>query len=292
LSAPGRAEIAAVVVLYRPDADVVANVGAYAGQVGVVIAVDNSETPEADVVAELHRTENLEYLPMGRNTGIAAALNAGCRRAIALGYSWALTMDQDSTATPGLVVALAEVLQGAGSETVAVVAPVWEQVGGLPEHTSSETVDLDYAMTSGNLLRLAAFDSLKGFREDLFIDHVDNEFCLRARQSGWRIVQRRDAVLLHRMGTLQHVRFPIPCYITDYNPVRRYYMVRNLFELRREFGREFPDWLQSEYKHWRKELVKIIVAEPRRIRKLRMMLRGWLDYRRRHFGRYEDLHSS
>lgn len=292
MSAPGRADIAAVVVLYRPDADVVANVGAYADQVGVVIAADNSEIADAAVVAALQDTANLEYLPMGRNIGIAAALNAGCRRAVALGYTWAWTMDQDSTATPGLAAALAEVLQGAGSDTIAVVAPVWQQVGGIPEQVTSDILELDYAMTSGNLLRLAAFDSLGGFREEFFIDQVDHEFCLRARRAGWRVVQKRDALLLHRMGNLQEVRFPVRCFITDYSPVRRYYMVRNLLEMEREFGDDFPEFVKQQRHWWWQNLPKIVLAEPHRMRKLTMMYRGWRDYRRRRFGSYEELHSS
>jgi rhamnosyltransferase len=291
VSAPAPTDIAAIVVLFNPCSDVLDNIDSYASQVGRVIAVDNTPSAGASIQAELD-ARAIVYVPMGDNMGIATALNVGCKRALALGYSWVLTMDQDSTAPPALVRELARCIANPGSEQVAIVAPAWEQAGGLAAETFDSCTDLDFAMTSGNLLRLAAFDALGGFREDLFIDHVDNEFCMRARRNGWRIVQRQDTVLLHRMGTLQHVRFPIPCYITDYSPVRRYYMVRNLFELRREFGREFPDWLRSEYKHWRKEFVKIIVAEPRRLRKLRMMFRGWLDYRRRDFGRYEDLHSS
>ena len=67
-------------------------------------------------------------------------------------------------------------------------------------------------------------------------------------------------------------------------------MVRNLLEVRREYGREFPAWMEIERRHWRKELVKIALAEPHRFEKAKMMIRGWLDYRRGRFGKYEDLH--
>ena len=35
----------------------------------------------------------------------------------------------------------------------------------------------------------------------------------------------------------------------------------------------------------------MMLAEPHRIEKVKMMIRGWLDYRRGRFGKYEDLHS-
>jgi rhamnosyltransferase len=291
LSAPIRADIAAFVVLYNPGDGLLDNVAAYAEQVDRVIAVDNSERPDDALRAELI-ARGVEYVPMGGNAGIAAALNAGCRRATELGYSWALTMDQDSTATPGMVAALASVLEADDADRIAIVAPLWQQVGGLTEETGDPLVELDIAMTSGNLLRMSAFDSLGGFREDFFIDQVDHEFCLRARRAGWRIVQNRTAVLNHRMGSLQEVRFPVHCFITDYSPLRRYYMVRNLFEMNREFGADFPGFMAQQLEHWRTDLAKIVLAEPHRLQKIRMMYRGWRDYRKRRFGRYDVLHSS
>lgn len=291
MSAPAQTEIAAVVVLYNPTTEALANIDTYAAQVGRVIAVDNSETPDAALHARLAEAD-VDVLPMGGNAGIAAALNAGCRLADELGHSWALTMDQDSTPPPGMVAGLAEALTGDGSDAIAIVAPLWQQVGGLPEQSSHEVVDLDYVMTSGNLLRLSTFKALGGFREDLFIDQVDHEFCLRGRRAGWRIVQKRDVLLLHRMGSLREVRFPVHCFITDYSPLRRYYMVRNLFEMVREFGGEYPEFVLQQRRWWRHDLPKIVVSEPHRLRKLLMMYRGWRDFRRRRFGSYDELHSS
>jgi len=285
-------EIAAVVVLYRPAGILLANVDSYRDQVTRVIAVDNSEKPDPQVVAQLE-SRGVTYVSLGGNKGIAAALNEGCRRARDLGFDWVLTLDQDSTATPGMVARLSacvEVEQPLAHDT-AIVAPLWQQVGGLPVATSKGCRELDIAMTSGSLTRQSALAELGGFREDLFIDRVDNEYCLKARRRGWRIVQRKDAVLLHRMGHLRRVTFPVRCWVSDYSPVRRYYMVRNLLEIRREYGREFPACTAIERRYWRKELVKIILAEPHRLEKAKMMVRGWLDYRRGRFGKYEDLHS-
>jgi rhamnosyltransferase len=304
---------AAVVVLYNPSEDVLANVDSYRGQVHTVIAVDNSEAPNQHFVAQLG-SRGVTYVPLGGNKGIAAALNEGCRHASALGFDWVLTLDQDSTATPDMVTRLFECVRleqparhvanaeaGAHQQlrsrllplsgNIAILAPVWQQVGGLPEVTTEDRTELDFALTSGNLIRLAAFEELGGFREELFIDRVDSDYCLRAKRRGWRIVQRNDAVLLHRMGHLRKVTFPIPCWVTDYSPMRRYYMVRNLLEVRSEYGREFPAWMALERRYWRKELVKIMLAEPHRLAKMKMMIRGWADFRRGRFGKYEDLHS-
>jgi rhamnosyltransferase len=286
-----RPKIAAVVVLYSPSADVLASVDSYRDQVDAIIAVDNTEAPDQQLVERLE-SRGVSYVSLSGNRGIGAALNIGCIRARELGFDWALTVDQDSTVPPGMVARLhgCAKTQLPSVGPVAIVAPIWDQVGGLPEATTEGWRDIEVAMTSGSLTNLVAFDELGGFREDLFIDRVDNEYCLRARRRGWRVVQQQDAVLLHRMGHLRKATFPVRCWVTDYSPVRRYYMVRNHLEVRREYGREFPGWMAIERRYWRKELVKIMLAEPHRLEKAKMMTRGWLDYQRGRFGKYEDLH--
>jgi rhamnosyltransferase len=289
LSRPSRESIAAVVVLFNPTAEQVANVRAYAGQVGRVIAADNTLEPDSGILAEL-AVMGVTVLPMGGNRGIAAALNAGCDAAIADGFTWALTLDQDSTPSPDLVEKLTLCLSEPGSGDVLLVAPVWQIEGGLAEEISARCVD--FAMTSGNLLRLDLFEKVGGFREDLFIDRVDTEFCLRGRVMGLRILQRRDAVLLHRTGLLEERRFPFRHFVTNYPAIRRYYMARNVLEVNRLYGREFPEWLEGEKHQWSRDVPKIILSERDRCQKLMHIVRGILDYRARRFGDYNEIRAA
>lgn len=288
---PFRKDVAAVVVLYDPDTDIVTRITRYAAEVDRLIAVDNSASPRPSLAADLEGV-GVDYVPLGSNRGVASALNVGCRRAIELGYAWALTMDQDSDVPAGFVASLARCIGQTGSEDVAVVAPVVQQLGSPAPAPIAGCEEVTVALTSGSLLRLSAYRGIGGFRDDLFIDQVDHEFCLRAKRSGWRILRRKDAIMMHRMGSRRLVTFPVRCRVSDYSPVRRYYMVRNTLELRREYRREFPDWVQGEYRWWSRELVKMLVFERHRLAKLRMMLAGWYDYRRRRFGRFEDIRNS
>ena len=283
--------IAAVIVLYRPADKVLVNIDFCCEQVDTIIAIDNTEKPDPKFVARL-QDFGVVYTSLGGNRGLAAGLNEGCRQAHALGFEWALTLDQDSTVTPGMIAQLSALVEPEDPEArIAIVAPVCQQVGGRPEAISEGCAEVDGVLTSGSLTSLSALEALGGFREELFIDRIDTEYCLRARRHGWRILQRRDAVLLHRMGDIRQIDFPFRFWVSDYSPVRRYYMVRNFLEVKREYAREFPAWVALERRYWRKELLKIVLAEPHRLQKARMMIRGWLDYRRGSFGKYEDLHT-
>jgi rhamnosyltransferase len=287
---PSREDIAAVVVLFNPSPEQVDNVRTYIGQVARVIAADNTPSPDATLLAQLAEM-GVMVLPMGGNRGIATALNAGCDAAIAGGFEWALTLDQDSTPAPDMVEKLASCVGDAATGDVMLVAPVWQIEGGLEEELSEGCAEIDFAMTSGNLLRLETYTALDRFRDDLFIDSVDTEFCLRGRTRGFRILQRRDAVLLHRMGILEEKRFPFRHFVTNYSAARRYYMMRNALELNRLYGAQFPEWVAGERRQWGRDLPKILLSERDKMSKLRHIIRGLQDYRARRFGSYEEARS-
>jgi rhamnosyltransferase len=278
--APDKKDIAAVVVLYRPDATVPDNIASYAAQVDRVFVVDNSEEPDIRIVSRVSGLPGVTYVENGDNLGVATALNIGTRAAMSSGYSWALTLDQDSTAPAGFVDMLALCCEA----RVSIVAPVWQQVGGLAEPTSDECRDIDRAISSGNLLRLGALESVGGFDDDLFIDQVDHDLSFRLRLAGWRIVQARGAALRHRQGNLRRTAWGF--HTTDYPAIRRYYMARNTAVMLRRYGRAFPKWAADERMQWIRDIAKILLGEPDRVTKLRMIARGRRDAAAGVLGRY------
>ncbi len=284
-------DIAAVVVLYRPDRDVVRNIATYADHVDTVFAVDNSEVPAADVLEALRELEGVRLVPMDGNRGVAAALNAGAALASEAGHSWILTMDQDSTADPGMVPALVACLTspetGLPQDDIALVAPSCHEVGGssTPPY-SGACRDVTTVMTSGNLLRLSAWRDVGPFMEELFIDLVDYEYDLRLARHHYRLVQTGAAVLHHRLGDMHRHRFPIPAFTSDHSPLRRYYITRNRFIVTREYAHDFPCFARTEMWRLTRETIGILLYEPSKIAKLRMTWRGYRDFRRGVSGPY------
>jgi len=282
-------KIAAVVVLYRPDASVVSNIASYVDQVDAIIAVDNTPDPEASIVATLARFPSLTYVPMGRNAGISAALNRGLSIAQGRGFEWVLTMDQDSTATPDMVsLMVARLLEDRDPTPIAIVAPEHLQVGGAQQVRPEGFVQVLTTMTSGNLLSVEAWCGVGGFMDELFIDQVDNEFCLRLARHGLRVMLASGAVLHHRVGSTKYHPFPLPAFTSNHSPIRRYYITRNRLLVGRLYREDYPQYGRFERRQAAKEALKILLYEDAKFEKFSMIWRGYRDYRHGVLGPYEQ----
>jgi len=276
---PPRPKVAAVVVLYNPDGLVCDNVRSYLDQVDVVYAVDNSDAEDSRI-QPLKAEKKIRYLPNGRNLGIARALNIGAEKAIHDGYDYLLTMDQDSSATVGMVNALLGCPEPGETSRIGIVSPFHQTEIDTTPVSGTLREEVLTAWTSGNLLNLNIYRTVGPFRDDFFIDFVDHEYCLRLQTNGYRVIQSNRAILHHRIGTdLKKNRFLHLTLITsNHSFIRRYYITRNRFWVRREYGRHFPEFFKTDRKRFLAELVNILFFEEDRFRKYLMICRGYRDY--------------
>lgn len=273
-------ECAAVVVLYHPGPEVPDNIRSWAEQVGRIYAVDNTEAADSDLSLLLAGITNLSYLPQGRNLGIAAALNIGARSAAAEGYQWLLTMDQDSRADGNMVARLASCREGRDVSRIGIIAAC-QAGGGLEPPASGGCREVTSVMTSGNLLNLEAFHRVGPYSEELFIDYVDHEYCLRLRQHGFLVLQDSRVLLEHRLGDyvihdLGFKRFAV----TNHTPLRRYYITRNRFLVMRRYREFSPVFHREQLAAFWRELYRLILFENSTWAKLAMVVRGYRDYLR------------
>lgn len=273
--------IAAVVVLYNPDARVLENVDSYRAQAAVLFAVDNSDAADKSVIAGLKVRDNVVYIPNYGNVGIARALNRAAEYALDQGFEFLLTLDQDSRALPGMVPALVN-CHGQG---IGLVAPLLLTHPGIARPEGCTCRPVRTAMTSGSLLNLEAYRHVGPFRDDFFIDFVDIEYCLRLQRHGYRVLQTDRAHLEHHVGRrLGAGRFGV----TTHPSLRKYYKTRNRMQVWQEYGRDFPGYVRMDSIRFVLELARLLLFEPEKKVKLRMMWRGWRDYRERRFGKYEE----
>jgi rhamnosyltransferase len=276
--APSRRTTCAIVVTFNPDARLAGNLAAIARQVDRVVVVDNGSTgPLPDEPAA-------EWIRLGENLGIAAALNRGVARAAALGYRWVLTMDQDSRVHPGLLAGLIDVYAACPfRDEVAVLAANFTDVArnrlfvGFPS-IGRPFVEQAVAITSGSLVRLDAIHDAGAFRDDYFIDFVDHEFCLRLRRRGWRIVYSRRPLLDHAIGDpVRHELAGLKPATSNHSALRRYYITRNRLVTSWNYFDTEPRAVVTDLWRFVGEAVVLVLLEQNRWQKVRAILAGIQD---------------
>lgn len=262
--------IIAVVVWFRPSAKEVEALSLYRNEFEHVLIVDNSETDNQALVASL---PNVQYISLMENKGIAAALNTGCREALRMGAEWVLTMDQDSRWDQHSIPQyIEEASLYEAFEQVAVFSP-YHDCDGHPEthHRKGRFEQMRIIMCSGNLLRLKAWQEANGFREDFFIDSVDDEICCHMRQKGWLIIRANNILLTHRLGNgvqiVKIIRHPY----TSHAAWRYFYIARN----RLWMIQLYPEMRKYYNKYLRRELKRLVLYDwDDKYNKIKNYLRG------------------
>ena len=271
-------------VTYYPDDGFPARAQRLLAQVRFAIVVDNRSGEEARQMLRqwVQAHPSVELIENAENLGIAAALNQGARRAIDRGFSWMLSMDQDSDADASMVEQLLKTYDDCPfRQHVSWIGAQFRCPGdalrreALPD---GRFVEVRATNTSGALLSLAAFARVGPFREDYFIDSVDHEYCLRLRGAGYRIVQSVRPLMIHPIGQpVRHKLLGLSCMCLNHSPLRRYYRTRNRLRTVATYWWREPMWSGRELCDIVREGVLIALYEREKIAKIREMLRGFRD---------------
>lgn len=274
----------AVVVTYNPDSAITARIAAIRREVDSVIVVDNGTTDEQLLSLATKRKRGVRLICLGKNTGIAHAQNVGLAEAFAAGADAVVLFDQDSTPSPGLV----RVLWGT-SEGVHITGPRTfdPNVGAYSRHPcfsgilfarkhapEKGSMDVMMVIASGCLIPRSVFESVGEMRDELFIDYVDWEYCLRARQLGIRCLVAGQAVLTHTRGYRKMKKIgPLRFYPLGYASWRYEKIFQNRIMVMKKYGIQFPGFLFLEILSFIYEIFLVLIDE-RPWKNMRSVLRG------------------
>ena len=227
----------AVVVCFNPDVENIHRMCESLLACGSkVVLVDNTHVSYLTGCVE---RVGCELITLGENKGIAYAQNVGIQRAHEGGADVIVFFDQDSRFARDFVPTLIAPLKGPSPQ---IVSPLLiddasglelpaQRLNGLgmprPVYGAAETnpFPVDVVIASGTAATSGVFDVAGLMDEDLFIDHVDTEWCLRCRGNGVPIHVVPTAVMRHTIGKPLAV-LPIAT-ISLHDPTRCYYQIRN-----------------------------------------------------------------
>lgn len=286
--------ITAVVVTYNPDISRLAELLRLTrAQVEHVEVIDNGSKPDIIEAIRALCEGPVRLHPQGRNLGIGGAQNVGIGIARARGADYVLLLDHDSLPAPDMVARLRVAIeaQSAGSQRVAAAGPRYvdprqpdarspfvrqqgmKRIYCECQH-DDELIEVEHLIASGCLIPLAVLDRVGDMNEQLFIDYVDIEWCLRASHAGFRILGVCGARLTHELGD-DIIRFRGKT-LPNHSPLRNYYLFRNGLLLNR-MPHITPAWKRMDLRNLLIRFIVNAVAQRPRWPWVRMSLLGILD---------------
>jgi rhamnosyltransferase len=256
-------------------------------QVATVVVVDNgSADTQLELLRDLAAEHRVALVLNGANVGLARALNVGIEHAAALGFSWAVLLDQDSRIDGDMVSTLVAVREsftdktrlgviGAGFREKHRISPKTARL----ENRGNEWQEVQAVITSGSLLSLNAYRHIGAFREDFFIDHVDTEYCARARARGYRVLKTLRPLMTHSIGKpTQHRLLWMKKWTSNHSADRRYYITRNYTVMLHERGGRIPgSWALLGLLSGLNACKRIVLYEEAKRGKIAAVFSGWWD---------------
>lgn len=268
--------VCAGIVTYNPDIDkLMMNFYAIKPQVDAVVIVDNGSSNIHELRNVFHSKEKVFLIENCKNEGIAKGLNQIFSWAKSHGFSWVLTLDQDTVCSDSFLNAYMPYIN---MDKIGIICPkVIYEGTELVQEANGEYSFIDACMTSGSLTSVTSWNVCDGFDEWMFIDLVDNDFCMRLKMNDYKILRINAAVMSHQVGNQETIELPFGKKIVIFNhsPFRNYYYVRNSIYYIRKY-RTFSNIVRliAVLLYWES---KKIFFERNKIRTIYSMLQGLKD---------------
>ncbi len=287
--------IGAVVVTYYPDKDALYSLlRSLSNQTYAICLVDNTPGSTQDWHNEFSTIPRLTPIVLGENTGIAYAQNRGIEHMINQGCDAVAIFDQDSVIDSNYIaqtVSEASCASHLISRPIAAVGPNYKNENGAPmspfvevsfghltriqrQHPEERFCVPACLISSGSILLTHAIKTIGLMNEELFIDYVDTEWCLRAQQHGFVCLGLWNILMTHTIGD-RSVRV-LGRRISLHSPLRHYYLVRNATYLYLYSDLPFR-WKFSDGIHLLAKFALYSLIDLPRFDHCRSMLRGFLD---------------
>lgn len=254
--ADARPSVLAVVVCFNPEIEAFkVALAAITKQVDKTVVVDNASHNREQILAiidDLALGAAVSLLPQSKNIGLGAAHNVGIRYAKDHSHSHVLLLDQDSVPLADMVKNLLAALQKKQGSPVSAVGATYLNADNGSEsffirfgwfkfqrqycnqRDADACVKADFLISSGSLFPLKSLEHIGYMDETLFIDHVDTEWFLRARNKGYSSYGVCDAIMQHGLGEQTHrITLGRQRNVPQHKPFRYYYIFRNSVALYR-----------------------------------------------------------
>ena len=276
-------KLAATVTFYNPSKENVENINSYIDLVDLIYVVDNSSKNNQKMLPD---NRKIVYLPNLENLGVATALNIAAKQALKDKFDWLLTMDQDSKFEGDNLEKMINYITDNDCKNIGLISP-WHNIKTGIEKPEKDIEDVVEVMTSGNIINLAAYKKVGGYKDWLFIDGIDFDYCMNLNVNGYKVRRLNYCELEHELGDIKIVHLLGRNFVcSNHNCIRRYYMSRNNHYIYDMYHEAFPDYCNMILNGLEGQFRNILAFEKDKYRKLRNMRRGYKDYKKGIKGKY------
>jgi rhamnosyltransferase len=291
---------AAVLVVYRSIDGLEPTLQALRHTVAQVVVVDNHPQGHAKLPA-LAAKHGATAIAAHNQGGLAGGYNRALRwlraarpdGAAAEALQWVVFVDEDSdTQTLRGVLTDPRVQQRLREPGTAAVSPAYrDRATGLrgkymelqrtgwhysPREFSDQRA-VAFVINSMSIWRADALRDIGAFNEGLAVDHVDTEYCLRARALGRAVYVDGAHEFLHAIGQRKVYRLlGRELQAGGHSPERRHMIARNTVWLARQWLLREPAFAALCLARLAYEAAGIVIAEDRAAAKLWALTRGAL----------------
>lgn len=264
--------ICAGIVTYNPNIGLLEKcIASIADDVDDVVIIDNCSRNIMVLKQFLEKYANLSIIANEKNLGIAKALNQIAEFSEDRGCNWFMTLDQDSICPVGM---LERYFKKIDDNSVGMLCPNIQMRVHMDKmfDIKEEYNEVPIAISSGCLIRLVAWKSVHGFWDYLFIDRVDEDFCYALVEQNWKIIKANRVILNHEIGNPKiHYVFGKAFYTDSYPDFRYFFLARNTIIVNSLYHDRTEEGI---IKPLLKRIVKIILAEDNRFKKLYYFIKG------------------
>ncbi|EHN8899693.1 glycosyltransferase family 2 protein [Enterobacter hormaechei] len=294
-------KIAALIVTFNPDTKVLAKLvdRLKTSQLLLDIHLVDNASNNAKVLKDTYLPEH-NYIFLSENLGLAGAQNILLQKIMNSDSDAVLFFDQDSEPTDDFITSLAQGLINLKSKgnKVGAVGPVFYDprtgtktpfslIQGCrirsihPE--SNDPLKVSFLINSGMLVPVQTLKDVGLMRDELFIDYIDIEWCLRAAKDGYSFYAVPNAQMSHTIGDARKVFLGRE--VSIHSPLRRYYLARNsIYMMRLSYvpvGYKLREVFFSTIR-----TLMFVACVDKKLTYIKYIFRGWKDGIQRKYGKY------
>ncbi len=287
-------EYRGIIVTYNPDDSIKAHIKKLIENNSKLIIVDNGSSGLSSIEdLSVVKNKNVTFLKLKKNYGLAFAQNYAIEHAINDSVDYIFLLDQDSELPADYFEKMILFYhQWMNKYKIGIVAPNFYDSGiGMQTNyavltplsfrnvscSDQNMKEVSFVVASGTMIPASVLKNTGLMRSDFFIDHIDSEYSLRLRKSGYKILVNCGMTMNHTIGERTiHKLAGLTIKPNHHGPLRKYYIFRNGLRIIWIYGWRYPGFTVLMFQRMVHDILGILFFEKNKTVKIAAVFQGMI----------------